>query len=489
MASSAGRISKGHLDGGTRVSGVQRARLLGATFEVVAEQGYGGLTARKVVERAGVSPKTFYELFTDREDCFLAAFEHAIGELVANVLPSYEAEREWVARVRGGLAVLLEILEWEPALRRLVFVEALAGGPRVLARRAHVLEQLTKVIDGGREGMRAPEELPGMVAEGVVGATFGVIHARLSQERPGPLIELLGQLMAMIVLPYRGGKAAAKELARPIGKAGPDFLPADQPAKSGRPGENRRIPRGSISPVDFRLTIRTQMVLAAVAEYAGVNNREVSELVGVADQGQISRLMARLLEQGLIENTRGHGQGAPKAWRLTPQGKAVIDAHQGERTLIKEEYASTHGGKLAAKRGRPRGQTDPAPLPAEGLDHSTTDQPAHPPGRGTSSPGQPGKNSGSRAAFRMTVRTHRVLTAIAELGERELAPSSSNVEIAKTAGITDQAQISRLLRRLEGHGLLANTGGATAGIANAWQLTTRGEEALHTSRPLSGRTA
>ena len=63
--------------------------------------------------------------------------------------------------------------------------------------------------------MRRRRALPPLVAEGVVGATFGVIHARLLELRPEPLIELLGQLMATIVLPYRGIAAAARELEHP----------------------------------------------------------------------------------------------------------------------------------------------------------------------------------------------------------------------------------------------------------------------------------
>ena len=75
-----------------------------------------------------------------------------------------------------------------------------------------------------------------------------------------------------------------------------------------------------------------------------------------------------------------------------------------------------------------------------------------------------------------------VLTAVAELGKGAFAPPS-NVDISKAAGVRDQGQISRLLRRLEGHGLLENTGGATAGVPNAWHLTPRGEEVLRASSP------
>ena len=145
MATVAGRVrmrrpgTPGPRGGGVYVTELQRARLLDATFAVVAEDGYRRMTARRVSGRAGVSNKTFYDLFTDREDCFLAAFDHAVEELAAVVLPAWEGEKEWAARIRAGLGALLGFLDREPALRRLVFVEALGAGPRVLERRARVL--------------------------------------------------------------------------------------------------------------------------------------------------------------------------------------------------------------------------------------------------------------------------------------------------------------------------------------------------------------
>src|SRR6202043_3845678 len=186
---------------------------------------YRGMTVHKVAGRAGASPRTFYELFSDREDCFLAAFDHAVGELTGVVGAAFEGQRDWVAGVRAGLSVLLGALDWEPALRRLVFVESLVAGPRALARRAGGLEQLAGVIDEGRRAMKRPRGLPSLTAEGVVGGAFSVIHARLCQEHPEPLIDLLGPLIAMIVLPYRGSRAATRELNRPVSEAGPDTVP------------------------------------------------------------------------------------------------------------------------------------------------------------------------------------------------------------------------------------------------------------------------
>jgi len=333
MASPAGRVrtrraAEGGPGGGVYVSDLQRARLLDATFAVVGEEGYRRLTVRKVSGRAGVSNKTFYDLFGDREECFLAAFELAIERLATTVAPAWEGEKEWTARIRAGLATLLRALDDEPALRVLVFVEALGAGPRVLARRAEVLERVATAIDEGRVGVKVGRELPPLTAEGIVGAAFGVIYARLIQPEPEPMAGLLNSLMATIVLPYRGHKDAARELAR------------QAPLHTGMQGKAGKViaPAGSLAtPADFRLTVRTHMVLAAVAEHPGGSNRLVSDAAGVADQGQISKLLARLEGLELLRNTGGETQGIPNAWHLTPRGEEIA------RLTHSQDHSSSQG--------------------------------------------------------------------------------------------------------------------------------------------------
>jgi AcrR family transcriptional regulator len=304
----------------------QRARLLDATFSVVSEDGYRRMTARRVSSRAGVSHKTFYDLFSDREGCFLAAFDHAVDELATVVLPAWEGEQEWSGRIRAGLAALLGVLDRESALRLLVFVEALGAGPRVLERRAQVLGVLQGAVDQGRAGVKAGRELPPLTAEGVVGAALSVVHARLIQDGSESLTGLLNPLMAMIVLPYRGRAAAARELARPA--------PKPTVALMGRERLGASLTAASVGRVriPFRLTVRTHMVLAAVAELSAQgsdpNSREVSDAAGVTDQGQISKLLARLEGHGLLQNTGGNTQGIARAWHLTPRGEEILRVGQ-----------------------------------------------------------------------------------------------------------------------------------------------------------------
>jgi AcrR family transcriptional regulator/Mn-dependent DtxR family transcriptional regulator len=428
--------------GSEAVSGSERARLLSAAFALVGERGYEGVSARSVAERAGMSTRVFYEFFSDREDCFLAAFNHAVEGLELEARVGWESQLGWTARVRGALAALLEALDREPAVRRLVVVEALAAGPRVLARRARVLESLAGTVDRGRSNAKAPGMLPGLVAEGVVGATFGVIHARLLELRPEPLAELLNELMATIVLPYRGSAAAARELTLP---------PQRRTRGRSVPPIAAPRPSGPTSPVDYRLTARTQMALVAVAGRPGLNNREVSEVIGLADQGQVSRMMKRLQEQGLVENTQARARRLARAWRLTADGETVIDTQRGGRDLGKAR-SKRDGGKLVVDSGR----------------------------RGKHQQITPASGRTVNPAFKLTALTQQVLTVVSDLNEQ--GSRASNREIAGAAKVKDEGQISRLLARLQNQGLLHNNGGRVDG-ANAWQLTARGLGLLRASRP------
>jgi AcrR family transcriptional regulator/DNA-binding MarR family transcriptional regulator len=441
-----------------------RGRMLSATFALVGERGYGGVSARSVCERAGVSSRAFYECFSDREDCFLAAFNDAVDGLAFGVRGGWESELGWTARVRAGLAALLVALDRERVVRRLVFVEALGAGPRVLARRASVLESLAGVVDQGRVNARAPGMLPALVAEGVVGGAFGVIHARLLGLRPGPLVGLLGGLMATIVLPYRGPGAAARELAHPTpsGRRGLSRSSLKGPAhpawRATHASDRGRRDAPPIVALDYRLSARTQMALAAVAGCPGVNNNEVSEIIGLADKSQISRMMKRLQGQGLVENAQAHSRRQVKAWRLTADGEALIDAHH---SLKRAQRTAGKGGKLLAPRSAA--------------------------GRRSQSKNATAETAVASTALRMTALTHEVLATVAErttVAERSrYAGNPSNREIAQAVGVKDEGQISKLLRRLQDHGLLENTRGAAPAAANAWRLTARGEELLSASRP------
>jgi AcrR family transcriptional regulator len=295
-----------------QVTEIQRSRMLAAAVEAVEEVGYARMTVAQVIGRARVSRKTFYDVFSDREDCFLAAFDQALGQATTLASEAYAEESNWRDGIRSALARLLVFMDEEPGLAKLCVVEALGAGERVLERRARALDELAVVIDQGRFVTNATSEPPAVTAEGVVGAIFAVLHTRLLDGDKNPFTDLLGSLMSMIVLPYLGTRAATRELSRP---------PLEI-ARENRPAATRS--RDPLEGLNMRLTYRTVRVLTVIAEHPGASNREIAEGSGIVDQGQISKLLTRLARLKLVENLgEGQEKGASNAWHLTARGAQV----------------------------------------------------------------------------------------------------------------------------------------------------------------------
>ncbi len=321
--------------------------------ELVRERGPGAVSIAHVVSRSGVSRRTFYELFENREDCFLAAFDAAIDRAAETVLPAYLEHAGWRERVRAGLEAALRFLDAEPELGYLCLVGALGGGERALERRAGIVGKLVGAIHGGRLESRGTSRPDRLTAEGVVGAVLAVIHARMVEQtsrrvvsaavlgstaREGstanvprcsphtvrsarPLLSLLNPLMGIIVLPYQGAAASKREQRRPAPRARKPTMPRADPLRE----------------LDMRLTYRTVRVLLTIADLSeqramggqAPSNRQVATAAGISDQGQISKLLARLQTLGLIDNAGGdHAKGEPNAWTLTPRGHDLTQTFQ-----------------------------------------------------------------------------------------------------------------------------------------------------------------
>jgi AcrR family transcriptional regulator len=297
-----------------QLSDLQRARIIGATFDVATVRGAGSVTVAHIVERSGVSRRTFYEQFSDREDCLLAAFERALMLACERVIPAYEEQKGWRERIGAGLTALLALCDEQPTVARMLVCESQASGPRVNERRAEVLGRLTRIVDQGRREGKA-ENISSLAAEGIVGGVLAVIHARLFEEEHKPLIALSNELASMIVLPYLGAAAARRELDRPL------------PASVGpRLGEDALL-SDPFKDAGMRLTYRTVRVLMAIAQHPQASNRQIGETAGIADQGQISKLLARLERIGLVMNTGIHpGKGAPNSWALTETGRRIAQS-------------------------------------------------------------------------------------------------------------------------------------------------------------------
>lgn len=190
----------------------QRERLIAGIAEAVAEDGYAGTTIAHITRAAAVSRRTFYEHFSSKDECFVAAYDTVMAELRERVTAAFEENDEWPQAIKAGIDAMLEFLAAEPNLARLCMVEALVAGPAVVERYDAAIQSFVPYFERGREG-RSPEVLSRLsptTEEALVGGMVSLISRRIIAGRAEQLEELLPDLVEFTLTPYLGSEEAAK---------------------------------------------------------------------------------------------------------------------------------------------------------------------------------------------------------------------------------------------------------------------------------------
>jgi AcrR family transcriptional regulator len=292
--------------------------------EIVAEHGYLRTKVKLVIARAGVSTRAFYEHFDDLEACFTALLD--LGSARANELiaEAFEREERWQDRVRIALASLLVLLDSEPSLARVWFVDALAAGSWALERRAHNLALLRSTIAERLRPTPSDERPDPLLLAGTVASVLGLIHTHLLTREPTPLIDLLGPLMGLATAPYLNTHDLAREiesgsrLAREIAAGEPPLVPLARAAVLD-PGPSL------VHPAIPHHAHRVRKCMIFLAEHPDSSNRQIATGIGMTDQSQMSRLLASLAREDLATK-HSEGIGKRNAWQLTTHGEEIARA-------------------------------------------------------------------------------------------------------------------------------------------------------------------
>jgi AcrR family transcriptional regulator len=179
----------------------QRERILTALVDVVAEHGYNAMTVAHITKAAGVSRRTFYEHFDDKESCFLAAYEMVADHVVESMRTAAASFDDWPQQLRAALATMLRFFAAEPELARLCMIEPVAAGGQVAARHRQTMHRFAEIL---REGRREPDggALPEVTEETLVGGVASLIARELHAGRAEQLEGMLDDLVALIEAPY-----------------------------------------------------------------------------------------------------------------------------------------------------------------------------------------------------------------------------------------------------------------------------------------------
>jgi AcrR family transcriptional regulator len=315
------------------VARVNRARLLEAAVASASELGPSRVSVKEIVARAELSRGTFYALFADRDSCLAAVLEDLAEDLEATSRAEAGHASTAADLIARGLAGALRAADADLRRVRCCAAPAARHEPRLLAAQAKATDTLTEAIARARSevgpanGAVVDAQPAGVSAEQVLGR----VREHLGAPRRRPLIALFGELMSIITGPCLSPDGAVTLEPPPatVKGSGTSGVAAKGLAAQHNwvPGRSRE---GSGEAADaggrVRLTRRTREVLESLRVHPGESNRGLARHAGGVDAGQISKLLRRLEDHGLIAN---HGEveysWSANSWFLTDRGRELID--------------------------------------------------------------------------------------------------------------------------------------------------------------------
>ena len=193
----------------------QRERILDAVADVASLAGYAAMTVEDIVATAGVSRRTFYDNFRDKEEAYLAAYDAAVAQVIGLMQEAIAQNDTFPGRVRDCLAAGLEFVANEPRFADMCIVEAPAAGTQAIKRRNDAIGAVTALLHAAPEDSTNGPRPPALVAEMIVGGVYEVVYARVLQGQTDELANLQHDLAYSVMLPYIGHDAAKREAAKP----------------------------------------------------------------------------------------------------------------------------------------------------------------------------------------------------------------------------------------------------------------------------------
>lgn len=175
---------------------------------VVGEMGYQSASVEDVLQRSGASRTRFYRLFSNKEECFLTAYEALSEELTDELLATAAKAGDCIEGLRETLARFLGFVAANPAVAAALIVEARAAGEPVVAVQQNTMVRLTRALEGARRQPNALHTGPSSTAALMIGAIESMVRGLLVNGEPERAPAMLGDLLYMVVLSYFGEDAA-----------------------------------------------------------------------------------------------------------------------------------------------------------------------------------------------------------------------------------------------------------------------------------------
>ena len=266
----------------------QRERLLDAMIELSARTGYQAVSIAQVSSRAGVSSATFYEQFEGKEDCLVAAYqavaERVLGQMEPVASDTVASYSDWSLAARASLGRLLSAVQRDPDGGRVLYIESMAGGPRMVEERKRVLAEFEQRAQDFLDSTPPDGNTLDLPATALVGATRSIVARHLRTNAEDELTSLADDLVGWL-------EAYAVPAGRARWSTGPHaLLPASNGQRSSPPDAEaqaaQRLPRGRHGlPAGVVARSQRTRIIYGTAEVMlakGYANATVADIVAAA---------------------------------------------------------------------------------------------------------------------------------------------------------------------------------------------------------------
>jgi AcrR family transcriptional regulator len=278
----------------------QRERLRDALIELIASRGYQAVRILDLTKLARVSRPTFYSLYADKEELFLAAYDDIAAHTAHTVLEAYSVEGSQSQRMRAAMRAFGELAAAKPDSVSLLVLGAFGAGAKALERRNHTLRALEQSIRASRDRASASAtrtrsrrvrkgEDDDLTVKIILGGIREVTAARLREGRTGELPGLADQLTAWATsyppkLP--AGLDSSSPASRRRGKAEPPELASERALRAeGRlPSGRHDLPRQFIVKSQRERIVDATAAIVAAKGLAGLTIPEIARRASVSHQ-------------------------------------------------------------------------------------------------------------------------------------------------------------------------------------------------------------
>lgn len=179
----------------------QRARIQGALIEAVAHDGYEGTSVKQVIELAGVSRRSFYEQFANKEDCFLATFDLIVTRDLQQIRRAYlAAGGSLEQRARAAFERFATAIEQDRNASILVVVEAQRAGAAGLLRLRTAARACEQMLGRGFAESPGASALPVPIVRAIAGGLHGIAASALRDPRPGAEVDVAEEMLRWTLL-------------------------------------------------------------------------------------------------------------------------------------------------------------------------------------------------------------------------------------------------------------------------------------------------